>query len=284
MADLFLVRGISGAGKSTLAHKLSCEVVSADDFFMVDGQYKFNATALPQAHQWCQSRAEFFLTAGNDVVVANTFCERWEMEPYIAMAKKFKATLTVVNLYDGGLTDSELAARNEHGVNLDGISKMRQRYEHDWKKGNPIAPWLRKEEKPKPVEAPKPKAETKPEVKVEAKPEPKPEPKPSLKAEVKSEPKPEPKPSVKSESSEKPKPEVKAQPAPAPTPAPAPAPTVTPTPAPEKPKQEKAKVEVAPEKVEEKKVEDKPAEVAQPTATPEVAKSAEVAPPSENAT
>ena len=50
------------------------------------------------------------------------------------------ARLVVMDLYDGGLTDSELAARNLHGVPEAGINRMRLRWEHDWKAGNPNPP------------------------------------------------------------------------------------------------------------------------------------------------
>jgi predicted kinase len=213
MLDLYLIRGLPGSGKSSFAEKLSVEITSADDFFMKDGQYKFDPSKLTEAHQACQARTEFIMKAGNDVAVTNTFTQRWEMEPYILLAKKYKARLTVVDLYDGGLDNKQLALRNIHNVPEEGISSMRSRYEYDWKAGNPIPPWDRKEEpKPKPAPKPQPKEEVSaqpaPQQKVEtpAPPkvdQPKPVPKPA-------EPKPEPKPKQEVQAPLNPKPDQQA--------------------------------------------------------------------------
>jgi predicted kinase len=146
MSNLILVRGLPGSGKSTLAKLLQegggC-ITSADDYFTTStGEYNFNPSLLPQAHAQCQDRTKQYLWEG-DVIVANTFSQRWEIQPYIQIATDAHARLTVVDLFDGGLTDAELALRNIHGVPVAGISAMRARWEHDWAKGNPIAPWLR---------------------------------------------------------------------------------------------------------------------------------------------
>jgi len=153
MSNLILIRGLPGSGKSTLARELVGEggrVVSADDYFTsTTGEYNFNPSLLPQAHAQCQEETKRYLWDGDDgrlvtpVVVANTFSQRWEIEPYIQIASGAHARLTVVDLFDGGLSDEELAQRNIHGVPVAGISAMRARWEHDWAKGNPIAPWLR---------------------------------------------------------------------------------------------------------------------------------------------
>jgi predicted kinase len=143
MSNLIVVRGLPGSGKSTLAKLLGCCITSADDYFTTPmGEYSFNPSLLPQAHAQCQARTKEYLEEF-DVVVANTFSQRWEIQPYIQIASDANARLTVVDLFDGGLTDAELAQRNIHGVPVAGISAMRARWEHDWAKGNPIAPWLR---------------------------------------------------------------------------------------------------------------------------------------------
>jgi len=59
------------------------------------------------------------------------------------MGKRYGYRVAVVSVFDGGCTDEELAERNEHGVPLEGIVKMRERYEHDWKNGDPLPPWER---------------------------------------------------------------------------------------------------------------------------------------------
>lgn len=148
MKTLILVRGISGCGKTTLARQLAPLgrriMLDADTFFLdEDGEYRFDPSKLPEAHAWCQAQAELAMKVGMHVIVHNTFTQRWEMEPYILMADEYEYRATVVSLYDGGRTDEELAARNSHGVPLDGISRMRERYEHDWKNGDTRPPWER---------------------------------------------------------------------------------------------------------------------------------------------
>ena len=141
--NLILVRGLPGSGKNTLGNKLSDKVLSADDFYMVDGEYQFDPSKLGAAHADCLERCKAALRDapdGGTVVVANTFSQHWEMAPYLYMADcglpDFMPELilnTILDLFDSGLTDEELAKRNTHGVPVHGIQNMRQRWHHDWK-------------------------------------------------------------------------------------------------------------------------------------------------------
>jgi predicted kinase len=142
---LILIRGLPGAGKSDMSRLFDGPTFAADDFFYGrgDGQYDFDPRLLPQAHQSCQERTRKALSSGGSsvVVVTNTFSQRWELEPYLRMADELGARCSVVDLFDGGLTNSELAARGLHGVPVEGIQVMRSRWEHDWRNGDPVAPW-----------------------------------------------------------------------------------------------------------------------------------------------
>jgi predicted kinase len=149
---LFIIRGISGAGKSTLASTLAPtgRDISADDFMhQVVGDrttpYTFDGEKLTASHEWCEAKVQELLMDGSGlpVVVANTFTCRWEMESYLLFCKENDIRFTVCDLYDGGCSDQELAARNHHGVPVEGIERMRARYEHNWRTANPVKPWLR---------------------------------------------------------------------------------------------------------------------------------------------
>ena len=142
MPTLYAVRGLPGSGQSSLGSKLG-NAVAADDWFTdSEGVYRFDCRGLADAHADCLVRTRRILDGGGDVAVCNTFSSRWELEPYIALAaeRPDSVRLVVMDLYDAGLTDEALAARNLHGVPVAGIAAMRRRWEPDWRSGDPRHP------------------------------------------------------------------------------------------------------------------------------------------------
>ena len=63
------------------------------------------------------------------VVVDNTHVRRWEWSVVVAAALALGYAVEVVDLFDGGLDDAALAARNQHGVPAQAIAAMRARWE-----------------------------------------------------------------------------------------------------------------------------------------------------------
>lgn len=120
---LVLIRGLPGSGKSTLAKSLQgFRHLEADQFFMGDdGVYRFDASKLKQAHQACLQQAELSLGCGYSVVVSNTFSRKWEMQPYLDMAKRWSVTPQIVECHGN--------FGNVHNVPEETISQMKARWE-----------------------------------------------------------------------------------------------------------------------------------------------------------
>ncbi|MEN9656145.1 MAG: hypothetical protein RL311_1091 [Bacteroidota bacterium] len=124
MKILYIVRGIPGSGKSTFANSLGCPVFEADMYFMIDGEYKFEADKLKLAHNWCKLRVEHSMEDDfQKIAVSNTFTQEWEMEAYYEMAKQYGYTVfsVIIENRHGGV--------NEHGVPEDKLKMMKDRFE-----------------------------------------------------------------------------------------------------------------------------------------------------------
>lgn len=110
-----ILQGQSGSGKSTHAAKAfpDAMVCSADDYFMVDGEYKFDPAKLGEAHKACLQSWLLALGADLDVIVCdNTNTSLWEMSPYIQVAAAMGCEVEVVRC----VASAETAAkRNTHG-------------------------------------------------------------------------------------------------------------------------------------------------------------------------
>lgn len=123
MKELFLLRGLPGSGKSTLAKSLGGKHFEADQYFMRDGDYKFDASKLRNAHEWCRSSiGGLMINKEPRLVVSNTFTQEWEMKPYFELAEKYGYTVhsLIVENRHGGV--------NTHGVPEEALQKMENRF------------------------------------------------------------------------------------------------------------------------------------------------------------
>lgn len=130
MKELFIIRGVSGSGKSTLAKAIGGIHVEADQYFTdKDGNYEFNPSQISNAHNYCQSQVEAWMStdgsqvSNNRIVVSNTFTREWEIEPYFKLAEKYGYrvyTLISENRFDGV---------NIHNVPEATLTNMRNRFE-----------------------------------------------------------------------------------------------------------------------------------------------------------
>lgn len=122
---VYILVGLPGSGKShytstTWPHAM---VVSADDYFLKDGQYCFDPLRLGEAHQECFRK---FMDAvqfvGEEtIVVDNTNLHIGEIAPYVLAAQAFGYDTTVVLMRCDAKTAYE---RNTHGVSIEGFLHM----------------------------------------------------------------------------------------------------------------------------------------------------------------
>src|ERR1700690_2947381 len=104
---VFIMRGLPGSGKSTLTKEIhnfywngigSPLVASADDYFMVDGEYKYDISKRGDAHKWCMQK---FLENLKDVgpyFVDNTNTTIDELRKYMIVGKAYSSFVYVITL------------------------------------------------------------------------------------------------------------------------------------------------------------------------------------------
>lgn len=130
---LYIVRGLPGSGKSTFAEALVGSdflVCEADKYFMVDGEYKFDATKLKEAHESCRNLVETYMKDSlvndqfyREIAVSNTFTQSWEMTPYFELAEKYGYMVFTV------IVENRHGGVNQHGVPDDKLEQMKTRFE-----------------------------------------------------------------------------------------------------------------------------------------------------------
>lgn len=109
MKNVIILSGASGSGKSTFAQFLSQNIedhaiVSADDYFMKDGEYKFDPRKLPQAHEHCRMLFMQCLDFGiGTIIVDNTNTTQKEYQFYVDEAERYwyKVTRIIVDNING---------------------------------------------------------------------------------------------------------------------------------------------------------------------------------------
>ena len=124
--QMILIRGLPGSGKSTLARLLQktglfywCE---ADLFFLdEEGNYNFDIKQIKEAHNYCKSMIADALAHNLNVIVSNTFTQKWEMQPYLTMAKAYGIEPFII--------ETKGTWANIHNVPQEVIERMKNRWE-----------------------------------------------------------------------------------------------------------------------------------------------------------
>lgn len=127
------MRGISGSGKSTLAKKLGQGgvIFSTDDYFEDGNKYNFDSTKLPEFHKANQDRAIKAMQQGiTPIVIDNTHVESWEAKPYVEAGMNYGYKIKFAKPETSwAFNAEELARRNSHGVPLQVIQSMLNKWE-----------------------------------------------------------------------------------------------------------------------------------------------------------
>jgi predicted ABC-type ATPase len=125
---LWIIRGLPGTGKSTQADRLVLELdgevttLEADMWFMRNGEYIFDASALGSAHKFCQLSAEYAMRSNEDhVIISNTFTTMKEMKPYLQLAKTYNYQVRVRKCIG--------EFKSIHNVPEETIAKMKDRWQ-----------------------------------------------------------------------------------------------------------------------------------------------------------
>jgi NEDD4-binding protein 2 len=128
---VIIMRGLPGSGKSTKAKSYGGTVVSADDFFVQEGEYRFDRSKIAAAHSATQAKFVEALERGDSpIVVDNTNTQRWEMNFYKNKARDYGYDV-VIDPVTPDLPLEELAKRNIHGVPLETLQRMQKRWENE---------------------------------------------------------------------------------------------------------------------------------------------------------
>ena len=130
-----IICGISGSGKTTYIKTRypNAKVVSVDNFFLTDGEYKFDPLKLSKAHGKCLRDfvdliSDIYLSFSNTtVIVDNTNTTVAEIAPYAALALAYNREFEII-IIESDISDlMEMWKRNQHGVSLQEITNQYNR-------------------------------------------------------------------------------------------------------------------------------------------------------------
>lgn len=105
--NVIFLRGISGSGKTTVSNALSSllgseisAIFSADNYFTIDGKYKFELGKVSEAHNECVDSMEKALKSSNIkyIIMDNTHTRRWHLYNAEKVANKYFAKLHYLDI------------------------------------------------------------------------------------------------------------------------------------------------------------------------------------------
>lgn len=136
---LILMRGVTGSGKSTRARELQeqnpgARILSTDDLFVEDVEYRFDPNKLAHNHKANQERCRLaMLERAELIIIDNTNIMPWEMRPYHLLAQEHGYETTILEIPPPPL--EELLRRHESRTDKRVPRETLERMLERWKPG-----------------------------------------------------------------------------------------------------------------------------------------------------
>lgn len=124
MKKLLIMRGPSGAGKDYwISHNApNAKIISTDNYFMVNGEYKFDITRLAEYHNYTLRDCVAHLQIGTPfIVINNTNTRVFEIAPYYRLGEAFGYEVEIVWII---AHPDKCKAHTQHNVPPQNIDKM----------------------------------------------------------------------------------------------------------------------------------------------------------------
>lgn len=142
---MIIMRGCPGSGKSYQATNILNQcyknanvdnfIFSTDKFFINkrSGRYCFNSSKLKYAHEWTHSQVHKAVQHEvTPIIIDNTNIQAWEMEMYFKFAVNHGYWIEIFEpISEWAWNEIELSKKNQHGIPINTIILMLNRYEHN---------------------------------------------------------------------------------------------------------------------------------------------------------
>jgi predicted kinase len=131
---------LPGSGKSYIGKQLiedtirdnaAEHIISADDYFLKNGRYVYEASKISEAHQTAQRNFYSRASKGySPLIIDNTNLQSWEMIPYVQAAIQYSYHIEIIEpVTPWKWIPHKLAQKNKHNVPMEKIKKMMDNYD-----------------------------------------------------------------------------------------------------------------------------------------------------------
>lgn len=133
---LVLMRGVTGSGKSTRARQIleqnpGAVILSTDDLFVVEGEYRFDPARLGHNHKQNQERCRLAMLEKKElIIIDNTNVQAWEMKPYHGLALEHGYQTVIEEIQPPPLEEllRRRTSREDKLVPVEALERMLERW------------------------------------------------------------------------------------------------------------------------------------------------------------